>query len=183
LASAVAPSPASRVAFPPASIQRQASAEVVGAIERAILVGAPRYNAGDHAGCHDVYRQEAERLLAEVALSAPVAARLRDGLARAAARRSATDAAWDMRRAFDDVILPGALDAWEASRAAEGSRAAETSRAVEAPGATASGVVRRTGAASASATAVSAVSAAAASEARVTAGAHTRLAAVTLRED
>jgi serine/threonine-protein kinase len=124
LAAAATPAPPSRAASANEPRPARAAPVVLEAIERAILVGAPLYNAGDHAGCHEVYRREALRLVDEGAVAGLIAARLRDGLARAAARASATDAAWDMRRALDDVLLPGALEAWEAARATAGPRPA-----------------------------------------------------------
>ncbi|NUP05945.1 MAG: serine/threonine protein kinase [Polyangiaceae bacterium] len=74
-------------------------------LERVILQGAPRYNAGDHAGCYGLYRGVAEQILrGGQATLAAVGARLTAGLARAATRTNPTDAAWDMRYAFDDLL-------------------------------------------------------------------------------
>jgi serine/threonine protein kinase len=71
---------------------------------RAILEGAPLYNSGDHAGCQDLYR----RVAANAALntsSIAVRARLRAALERSARRASVTEAAWDLRYAFDDLLM------------------------------------------------------------------------------
>ena len=35
-------------------------------ITRAIQVGAPTYNAGDHQGCYDIYTRTARRILQTV---------------------------------------------------------------------------------------------------------------------
>jgi eukaryotic-like serine/threonine-protein kinase len=72
----------------------------------AILAGAPRYNAGDQKGCFELYRQTAESVIA----SAPpiaVSARLRAALTRASKRATTTEAAWDLRYAFDDLLQSG----------------------------------------------------------------------------
>lgn len=77
---------------------------VAEAIDAAIRIGAPTYNAGDHAGCFAIYRATAERILGSGLESAAAAARLEVALARAASQPSATLAAWEMRYAFDDLL-------------------------------------------------------------------------------
>jgi hypothetical protein len=78
-------------------------------LQTVILQGAPRYNAGDHAGCYALYRSVAERIVAAGAGLAAVDARLRAALSRAATRQSPTDAAWEMRYGFDDVLSAPAI--------------------------------------------------------------------------
>jgi serine/threonine-protein kinase len=74
------------------------------AIEQAIGRGAPIYNAGDHAGCYELYRNVAEDLARRFARPAAVSSRLSAALGRAAKRDNPTEAAWDMRYAFDDLL-------------------------------------------------------------------------------
>ncbi|MFO0617886.1 MAG: serine/threonine-protein kinase [Polyangiaceae bacterium] len=78
---------------------------IVGALEATILRGAPMYNAGDHAGCASVYSDSARDIASKFAEHVAVSARLEAALARAAIRTNPTDAAWDLRNAFDDLIF------------------------------------------------------------------------------
>ena len=76
-------------------------------IRAAIQVGAPTYNAGDHHGCYEVYRETAQELLEDIlpaGVATAAAARLATALTRAEAMRSATYAAWEIRYAFDDIL-------------------------------------------------------------------------------
>ncbi len=73
-------------------------------IARAISVGAPAYNTGDHQGCYDVYACTARAVLATVPdLPDAAAAQLREGLDRAAELDDPDARAWAMRHAFDAV--------------------------------------------------------------------------------
>lgn len=73
-------------------------------IGRAIGIGAPAYNTGDHQGCYDVYAATARAVLATVPGLPPAAAQLlRDGLGRAGAADEPNERAWAMRHAFDAV--------------------------------------------------------------------------------
>jgi serine/threonine-protein kinase len=92
------------VVGPPPSSSRSEEGGVHGSIERAILNGAPLYNAGDHAGCANLYRSCAQHLLHQYPEPVAIAARLEAALRRAATRTNPTDAAWDLRYAFDDVL-------------------------------------------------------------------------------
>lgn len=92
------------VSIPPASTRSPVEASIDAALRQAILAGAPRYNAGDHAGCYALYDSTANRLLQAGMQFGAVAARLEAGRLRAASRSNPTDAAWDMRYAFDDVL-------------------------------------------------------------------------------
>jgi hypothetical protein len=97
-----APAPASARAA-----GRAVPADVADRVRAAIQVGAPLYNAGDHAGCARVYQETAEALLARATPNEPrvaVTARLRAALARAGERSSPTHAAWELRWAFDDLV-------------------------------------------------------------------------------
>lgn len=71
-------------------------------VGRAISIGAPAYNTGDHQGCYDVYAATARAVLATVgALPENAAQLLRDGLSKAEAAEGANERAWAMRHAFD----------------------------------------------------------------------------------
>ena len=73
-------------------------------IGRAISIGAPAYNTGDHQGCYDVYSCTARAILATLPeLPQDAADLLRDGLARAAQLDDPDAQAWAMRHAFDAV--------------------------------------------------------------------------------
>src|SRR5262249_27017303 len=81
-------------------------------IHRAIQIGAPAYNAGDHDGCYAAYGAAAGELVREglrpdTRLAS--ASRLQVGLRRAARRTSSTEAAWDLRYAFDDLLQAESL--------------------------------------------------------------------------
>jgi eukaryotic-like serine/threonine-protein kinase len=83
----------------------QANAEK---IHEAIQVGAPTYNAGDHAACAAIYRKTCQALLAGALredTKSATAARLQVGVRRADNAGDATRAAWELRYAFDDVLL------------------------------------------------------------------------------
>ncbi len=75
------------------------------AIEQTIILGAPTYNAGDHSGCYALYRKRSEEIVKQAQDPIAVTSRLEAALARAATRNNPTDAAWDMRYGFDDVLL------------------------------------------------------------------------------
>jgi hypothetical protein len=73
-------------------------------IGRAISIGAPAYNTGDHQGCFDVYSCTARAILATLpGLPDPAAGLLRDGLARADKLDDPDAQAWAMRHAFDAI--------------------------------------------------------------------------------
>ena len=109
--------PASRAAPAPASRRARALPDAVRErIEAAIRDGAPRYNAGDHAGCLALYWRASEELLAGAfAGGGAAAARLRTALVRASRAETPSDGAWEVRYAFDDL-----LHATAAVRPAEG---------------------------------------------------------------
>ena len=71
----------------------------------AIALGAPTFNAGDHAGCYRLYERAARALEASFTTHCTgVATALRDGRLRALATTSDTDRAWLMRYTFDAVL-------------------------------------------------------------------------------
>jgi len=75
-------------------------------IRRAIMLGAPTYNEGNHAGCYQIYRDAADEQLRTRApsLGPATVARLSVALARADSAASPTLRAWTMRHAFDDLL-------------------------------------------------------------------------------
>ncbi len=77
---------------------------LLGKLGRAITVGAPTYNAGDHAGCYAIYRATAEEALREEALGLAERARLLVALEQAHSASTPTFSAWIMRYAFDDLL-------------------------------------------------------------------------------
>ncbi len=91
---------------PPSSLDRgPVSKRTRSAIQQAIMHGAPLYNSGDHAGCYALYEQTAEQVIQDVTEPWAIKARLQSALRRAATRASATEAAWDMRYGFDDLLM------------------------------------------------------------------------------
>lgn len=105
--------PRSRAPIPTPPVARTAGVVDVSIqeqIERAIVSGAPRYNANDHAGCAALYASVARAIADAPSTAMPVAARLNAALYRAQLRTSATDAAWDLRFAFDDLLAPALFD-------------------------------------------------------------------------
>ena len=71
-------------------------------VGRAISIGAPAYNTGDHQGCYDVYAATARAVLATVSgLPENATQLLRDGLSKAEAAEGPNEQAWAMRHAFD----------------------------------------------------------------------------------
>jgi hypothetical protein len=77
---------------------------------RAISLGAPAYNAGDHRGCYEVYAATARLLLSILSADAPQWTEARDRLATALRRcstlASVNEQAWAMRHALDGIIRP-----------------------------------------------------------------------------
>ncbi len=73
-------------------------------IGRAIAIGAPAYNTGDHQGCFDVYSCTARIVLSTVdQIPEPASARLRDALAKCRELSEPDAQAWAMRHAFDAI--------------------------------------------------------------------------------
>jgi len=95
------PSEAVRVAAPTVFVDPS----LLEAIRGAIVLGAPTYNSGDHAGCYEIYRAAAAAQVTRKnpPLGLAERARLEVALADAAQAPGATLAAWTMRHAFDDL--------------------------------------------------------------------------------
>lgn len=74
-------------------------------IDRAISIGAPAYNYGDHQGCYDVYACTARAILADLPdLPGAAADRLSQGLSECLDMDDPDAQAWAMRHAFDAVL-------------------------------------------------------------------------------
>jgi len=72
------------------------------AIEAAISIGAPIYNAGSPLGCYRIYEGAAFKILYQLGDACPdAAAVLRAGLARAESDSAVGQKAWTLRRTFD----------------------------------------------------------------------------------
>ncbi|GBF89396.1 hypothetical protein Rsub_01968 [Raphidocelis subcapitata] len=116
LAPALAPAPPRRAGARRNAATAAAASRIGGDLAAAIAVGAPLYNSGDAQGCFLTYRGAAQRAAAGAAASAEEAALLRAALLEAA-ERGPSEAAWVLRRAFDQ-ILDGSVAAMAAARAA-----------------------------------------------------------------
>lgn len=93
-----------RASLAPAPPAPTVDGTVVAGIRRAIMAGAPTYNAGDHAGCFAIYRAAVERSLAQnPVIGLAERARLEVALTHALAAPGPTLAAWTLRHAFDEL--------------------------------------------------------------------------------
>jgi len=81
-----------------------AAAEVRELLARAISIGAPAFNLGDHRGCYEVYACTARLLVNSAAVPDKEKLLLREALARASVIPSVTRQAWVMREAFDSIL-------------------------------------------------------------------------------
>lgn len=78
--------------------------KVFDGIQRAIQLGAPLYNDGDHEACFNIYRQTAEHFEKEPKLCKGVRDAFGAGLLRAEGEKDATFKAWAMRDTFDGLL-------------------------------------------------------------------------------
>jgi hypothetical protein len=78
--------------------------EVRALLSRAISIGAPAFNLGDHRGCYEVYACTARLLANSAAVPDAEKNLLREALARASVILSVTRQAWVMREAFDTIL-------------------------------------------------------------------------------
>ena len=90
-----------RVITPP---DRMSRAQARRSIERAIARGVPMYNHGNAAGTVTAYAGTAEMLVARANLSAGERNRLARGMRAADSASSASEAAWQLRYALDDLL-------------------------------------------------------------------------------
>lgn len=77
--------------------------DLVVGLQGAVSAGVPRFNAGDTAGCAEIYTQALNQIRAHPALTPGERAVVEEALA-AAADQSSTDAAWTLRGAIDTVL-------------------------------------------------------------------------------
>ncbi|MEM6926966.1 MAG: CIA30 family protein [Myxococcota bacterium] len=72
-------------------------------LEKAVAAGVPAFNEGDPERCRDLYAEVLRANVEAPALTPGERSLVREALDRAA-RQSATDAAWTLRRAIDSVL-------------------------------------------------------------------------------
>ena len=98
-------------ALPPVSLHGCPQlADFARRIVRAIAVGTPAFNAGDIAACLRLFRQTASLIILEIGADqgcSPVAARLQLAIDESK-KQSEEQAAWTLRRAFDDLLAAAA---------------------------------------------------------------------------
>jgi hypothetical protein len=87
-----------------AGAEAVARGEVRALLARAISIGAPAFNLGDHRGCYEVYACTARLLANSAAVPDAEKQALREALSRASAVLSVTRQAWIMREAFDVIL-------------------------------------------------------------------------------
>lgn len=80
------------------------SSAVVGAIKKAISMGAPLYNQGFPEKCYQLYRDTAAMLKDSPSASSAEVSVLTDALDQAAKNADTSESAWIMRRAFDSIL-------------------------------------------------------------------------------
>lgn len=90
-----------RVIMPPQQLSRSDAEQM---IMSAISTGAPMFNHGNHQGTVQVYTMTAQKLIDTAALSSKERQRLQQGLDESNAMVSATQSAWRLRYALDDVF-------------------------------------------------------------------------------
>ncbi|MCB0428894.1 MAG: hypothetical protein H6585_14970 [Flavobacteriales bacterium] len=74
-------------------------------IEQAISIGAPTYNQGNHIGCYMIYEGAAYKILYRHANKCrKVTSLLEAALEEAQGDHTATEKAWIMRIAFDQIL-------------------------------------------------------------------------------
>jgi len=78
--------------------------KVYGGVNRAIELGAPLYNDGDHEACYGVYQQTAAHFERDNSLCKGLRDAFGAGLLKAETKKDYTQKAWAMRDAFDGVL-------------------------------------------------------------------------------
>jgi hypothetical protein len=74
-------------------------------IALAIETGAPTYNEGNHLGCYMIYEGAAYKILHKYGSKCPEISNVLEGaLEKSYGNYSATDKAWIMRMAFDQIL-------------------------------------------------------------------------------
>ena len=90
-----------RVIMPPQRMSRAGAGQL---IERAVARGVPMFNHGNAEGTVAVYTSAAERLMTSADLSLGERNRLERGLRASRHSASASESAWQLRYALDDVM-------------------------------------------------------------------------------
>ncbi len=78
--------------------------KVANGIQRAIELGAPLYNDGDHQACFNIYEQTAAHFEKDQKLCKGLRDSLGAGLLKAETKGDATHKAWAMRDTFDGIL-------------------------------------------------------------------------------
>lgn len=78
--------------------------KVFGGINRAIELGAPLYNEGDHEACYGIYKQTAAHFERDNSLCKGLRDAFGVGMLKAETKNDFTRKAWAMRDAFDGVL-------------------------------------------------------------------------------
>ena len=73
-------------------------------INRAIELGAPLYNDGDHEACYNIYQQTAAHFEKDDRMCKGIRDAFGDGLLKAETKSDPTHKAWAMRDTFDGLL-------------------------------------------------------------------------------
>jgi len=98
--------------FVPEPEVAQPADTVLTCLERAIDVGAPTYNEGNHQGCYVVYKHTAEQItsrLGDIDEAVPkfICETLSTAVKECAQNKNNTERAWTMRHALDHILETG----------------------------------------------------------------------------
>lgn len=86
------------------SCTREQIVKVFEGINRAIELGAPLYNEGDHEACYGIYRQTAAHFERDNDMCKGIRDAFGDGLLKAETKEDFTKKAWAMRDTFDGLL-------------------------------------------------------------------------------
>ncbi|GEA11963.1 fasciclin domain-containing protein [Alteromonas sp. KUL49] len=90
-----------RVMLPPAQMSRvDAERMIMAAIDK----GVPMFNHGNHKGTAQIYSMTAQTLMSSAQLMQPERDRLQQAMSQMTTENSATEKAWALRHALDDVM-------------------------------------------------------------------------------
>ncbi len=83
---------------------KEQMAKVFTGVTRAIELGAPLYNDGDHEACYNIYKQTATHFEKDKTLCKKLRDAFGDGMLKAETKNDATAKAWAMRDTFDGLL-------------------------------------------------------------------------------
>ncbi len=78
--------------------------KVYNGINRAIELGAPLYNEGDHQACYGIYQQTASHYERDTTMCKGLREAFAAGIKKAETKADFTEKAWAMRDAFDGIL-------------------------------------------------------------------------------